>query len=59
MCMYVRIYVRIYAVPVLALPAHWTRVLRRPLTAIQTHMKKGKGYNEIAIYKEIRSVLPP
>ena len=50
MCMYVRIYVRIYAVPVLALPAHWTRVLRRPLTAIQTHMKKGKGYNEITIY---------
>jgi hypothetical protein len=28
----------------------WARFLQCPLTAIQTHMKKGKGYNEITIY---------
>ena len=37
-------------VPVLALPAPWARFLRHPLTAIQTHTTKGKGYNEITIY---------
>ena len=37
-------------VAVLALPAPWARFLRRPLTAIQTHTKKYKGYNEIIIY---------
>ena len=41
---------RLQAVPVLALPAPWARFLQRPLTAIQTHTKKGKGYNEITIY---------
>ena len=40
----------IIPVPVLALPAPWARFLRHPLTAIQTHTKKGKGYNEITIY---------
>ena len=39
------------AVLVLALPAPWARFLRRPLTAIQTQTKKGKGYNEITINK--------
>ena len=38
------------SIPVLALPAPWARFLRRPLTAIQTHTKEGKGYNEITIY---------
>ena len=44
------LFVCLESVPVLALPAPWMRFLRRPLTAIQTHMKKGKGYNEITIY---------
>ena len=39
----------ICTVAVLALPAPWARFLRPPLTAIQTHTKKGKGYNEITI----------
>ena len=40
----------LWAIPVLALPAPWARFLRCPLTAIQTHTKQGKGYNEITIY---------
>jgi hypothetical protein len=38
------------SVPVLALPAPWARFLWHPLTAILTHMKKGKRYSEITIY---------
>ena len=40
----------IHTMPVLVLSAPWARFLRHPLTAIQTHTKKGKGYNEITIY---------
>ena len=39
-----------HAVVVLALPVPWVRFLLLPLTAIQTHTKKCKGYNKITIY---------
>jgi hypothetical protein len=40
----------ITSVPVLALPAPWARFQRCP-PAIQTHTKKGRGFNEITNIK--------
>ena len=45
------LYINPHTVMVLALPVPWARFIWRPLTAIQTHTKKGKGYNEITIMK--------